>query len=140
TQGEQTVLEPNPNYTGELQPQVDRIIIRYFPDAQTMAMAVQNGDIDIAWRILGAELVSELEGAEGLTIGAIEGGSIRYLILNYAMEPMDDINVRKAVASAIDRDEIVDVVYGGQVEPLYSMVPRSEERRVGKECRSRWWA
>lgn len=123
TQGEQTVLEPNPNYNGELTPQVDRIIIRYFSDPQTMALAVQNGDIDIAWRILGPELVGELEGAEGLSVGAIDGGSIRYLILNYAIEPMDDINVRKAVASAIDRDEIVDVVYGGQVEPLYSMVP-----------------
>ena len=123
TQGEQTVLEPNPNYNGELTPQVDRIIIRYFSDPQTMALAVQNGDIDIAWRILGPELVGELEGAEGLSVGAIDGGSIRYLILNYAIEPMDDINVRKAVAAAIDRDEIVDVVYGGQVEPLYSMVP-----------------
>ncbi|MFP3915360.1 MAG: ABC transporter substrate-binding protein [Actinomycetota bacterium] len=123
TQGEQTVLEPNPNYTGELTPQVDQIIIRYFSDPQTMALAVENGEIDAAWRILGAELVSELEGTEGLSVGTVEGGSIRYLVLNYAQEPMDDINVRKAVAAALDRNEIVDVVYGGQVEPLYSMVP-----------------
>lgn len=123
TQGEQTVLEPNENYTGELTPQVDQIIIRYFSDPQTMALAVENGEIDAAWRILGAELVSELEGTEGLSVGTVEGGSIRFLVLNYAQEPMDDINVRKAVAAALDRDEIVDVVYGGQVEPLYSMVP-----------------
>lgn len=123
TQGEQTVLEPNPNYTGELTPQAERIIIRYFSDPQTMSLAVQNGEIDVAWRILGPELVSELEGQEGLSVGTVQGGSIRYLILNYAMEPMDDINVRKAVAAALDRDEIADVVYGGQVEPLYSMVP-----------------
>src|SRR5690606_41335292 len=76
-----------------------------------------------AWAIPGAGLVAELEGAGGLSVGAIDGGSIRYLILNSAIEPMDDINVRKAVAAAIDRDGIVDVVYGGQVEPLYSMVP-----------------
>lgn len=123
TQGEQTVLEPNPNYTGELTPQAERIIIRYFSDPQTMSLAVQNGEIDVAWRILGPELVSELEDQEGLGVGTVQGGSIRFLILNYAMEPMDDINVRKAVAAALDRDEIADVVYGGQVEPLYSMVP-----------------
>lgn len=123
TQGEQTVLEPNPNYTGELTPQADQIIIRYFSDPQTMSLAVQNGEIDVAWRILGPELVSELEGQEGLEVGTVQGGSIRYLVLNYSQEPMDDINVRKAVAAALDRDEIVDVVYGGQVEPLYSMVP-----------------
>jgi peptide/nickel transport system substrate-binding protein len=88
-----------------------------------MALAVEEGEIDVAWRILGAELVSELEGVEGLNVGTVEGGSIRYLILNYDIAPMDDINVRKAVAAVLDRDEIADVVYGGQVEPLFSMVP-----------------
>lgn len=126
TQGEQTVLEPNPNYTGDLTPNVDQIIIRYFSDPQTMALAVQNDEIDVAWRILGPETAGEMEGTEGLTVGALEGGGIRYLVLNYDQEPMDDINVRKAVAAAIDRDEIVDVVYGGLVDPLYGMIPSGE--------------
>lgn len=123
TEGEQTVLEPNPNYAGELTPSADQIIIRYFSDPQTMALAVQNGEIDVAWRILGAELASELQDNADLTVGTVQGGSIRYLILNYTQAPMDDLNVRKAVAASLDRDEIADVVYGGQVEPLYSMVP-----------------
>src|SRR5690349_24533461 len=31
---------------------------------------------------------------------------------------------------------------GGVLDDLftYKLAPRSEERRVGKECRSRWWA
>jgi len=123
TQGEQTVLERNPNYTGANTPNVDRIIVRYFSDPQTMALAAENGEIDIAWRLLGPELIGQLEEADGLTVGAIEGGAIRFLVLNYALPPMDDINVRKAVAAAIDRDEIADVVYGGNVEPLYSPIP-----------------
>lgn len=123
TQGEQTVLERNPNYTGEFAPKVDRIIVRYFSDPQTMALAAEDGEIDVAWRLLGPELIGQLEEVEGLNVGAIEGGAIRFLVLNYAMAPMDDVNVRKAVAAAIDRDEIADVVYGGNVEPLYSPVP-----------------
>jgi peptide/nickel transport system substrate-binding protein len=123
TQNEQTVLEPNPNYNGTLTPKVDQIIIRYFSDPQTMALAAQNGEIDVAWRILGPELSAQMEDVEGLTVGTVAGGSIRYLIINHTMEPFDDANVRKAVAAAVDRDEISDVVYGGQVEPLYSQVP-----------------
>lgn len=123
THNEQTVLEPNPNYTGARVPQVDQIIVRYFTDPQTMALAVQNREIDVAWRILGPELAGQMEEVEGLTVGTVPGGSIRYLILNHTMEPFDDSNVRKAVASLVDRDEIADVVYGGQVEPLYSQVP-----------------
>jgi len=123
TPDEQTVLERNPNYSGELAPTAEQIIIRYFSDPQTMALAVQNGEIDIAWRILGAELAAELQEGSGLTVGTVQGGSIRYLIINYSQAPFDDLNVRKAVAASLDRDEIADVVYGGQVEPLYSMVP-----------------
>ncbi len=123
TQSEQTVLEPNPYYNGDLTPKADRIIIRYYSDPQTMALAVQNGEIDVAWRILGPELSAQMQDVEGMNVGTVQGGSIRYLILNHTMAPFDDSNVRKAVASLIDRDEISDVVYGGQVEPLYSMVP-----------------
>jgi len=123
TPSEQTVLTANPNYTGALPPQTPTIIVRYFSDPQTMALAAQNNEIDVAWRLLGPELVSELEDAGNLSVGTIDGGSIRYLILNYGIAPMDDINVRKAVAASVDRDEISDVVFGGQVSPLYSQVP-----------------
>ncbi|HTX80289.1 MAG TPA: ABC transporter substrate-binding protein, partial [Longilinea sp.] len=36
---------------------------------------------------------------------------------------MDDPNVVKAIAAAVDRNEIADTVFGGQVSPLYSQVP-----------------
>jgi peptide/nickel transport system substrate-binding protein len=123
TQGEQIVLEPNPYYTGDLKPQVDQIIIRDFADPQTMALAVQNGEIDIAWRFLSPEQLTPLKAISGLTVGTIDGGSIRYLIINHTMAPMDDPNVYKAVASAVDRNEIADTVYGGNVSPLYSQNP-----------------
>jgi len=123
TQAEQLVLEPNPYYNGELKPQVDQVIIRYFADPQTLSLAVQNGEIDVAWRFMGPELIAGLQKVANLTVSTIDAGPIRYLIINHTFAPMDDSNVRKAVAAAIDRDEISDVVYGGQATPLYSMVP-----------------
>ncbi len=123
TANEQIVFEPNPYYTGDLKPQVSRVIVRQFADPQTEALALQNGEIDIAWRFLGYELFGQLKGAAGIKAETIDGGSIRYLILNHTMAPMDDPNVVMAIAAAIDRNEISDTVYGGQVNPLYSMVP-----------------
>jgi peptide/nickel transport system substrate-binding protein len=123
TQKEQIVLEPNPYYTGDLKPQVDRIIVRDYSDPQTMALAVQNGEIDVAWRFFSPEQLTPLKEVAGLTVGTIAGGSIRYLIINHTMAPMDDPNVYKAVASIVDRNEIADTVYSGNVSPLYSQVP-----------------
>ena len=119
----QMVFEPNPYYTGDLKPQVKQVIVRFYSDPNTMALAVQSGEIDVAWRFLSPEQLTPLQSVSGLTVSAINGGAIRYLILNHTMKPMDDPNVVKAIASAIDRNEIADTVFGGQVTPLYSMVP-----------------
>ncbi len=120
---QQMVLEPNPNYTGNLPAQVKQIIVRFYSDPNTMALAVQSGEIDIAWRLLSPDQLTTLKSVSGLTIGTINGGSIRFLVLNHQMDPMTDPNVVKAIASAVDRNEISDTVFGGQVTPLYSAVP-----------------
>ena len=120
---EQMVLLPNPNYTGALKPQVKQVIVRFYSDPNTMALAVQSGEIDVAWRILSPDQLTSLKKVSGLTVGAINGGSIRYLVLNHTIKPYDDPNVDKAIAAAVDRNAIADTVYGGQVTPLFSMIP-----------------
>ena len=72
---------------------------------------------------MGTDLISQLKSVDGLTVSTIEGGAIRYLIINHTMAPMDDPNVAKGVAYSIDRNEISDTVFAGQAPPLYSMVP-----------------
>jgi peptide/nickel transport system substrate-binding protein len=123
TRAEQIVLEPNPYYTGPYPAQVDQIIFRYFADQQTMALAIQNSEIDIAWRSLDSELIAQLQGVSGIMVGTIPGGGIRLLSINHTMAPMNDQNVVKAIASSIDRNAIIDTVYSGNATPLYSMIP-----------------
>jgi peptide/nickel transport system substrate-binding protein len=120
---EQMVLLPNPYYTGDLKPQVKQIIVRFFSDPNTMALAVQSGEIDVAWRILSPDQLTQLKTVSTVTVGTINGGAIRYLILNHTMKPFDDPNVLKAIASSIDRNAIADTVYAGQVSPLFSQIP-----------------
>ncbi|MCA9973696.1 MAG: hypothetical protein KC425_25960, partial [Anaerolineales bacterium] len=121
---EQAVLERNPNYkNGFPDSAPDRIIIRYYADATAMALAIENAEIDVAWRILGPPEVQRLEDVAGLTVYNSGGGSIRYLVPNHTMAPFDDPNVRQALAYLLDRDEIVDRVMQGTVDPLYSQVP-----------------
>lgn len=121
---EQVVLERNPNYKNGFESSApDRVIVRYFEDATQMALAVENGEIDVAWRILGPPEVQRLSAVDGLTAVNTGGGGIRYLVPNHVMEPFSDVNVRQAIAYLVDREEIVDRVMSGTVDPLYSMVP-----------------
>jgi peptide/nickel transport system substrate-binding protein len=121
---EQLVLERNPNYKlGFADTAPSQVIIRYFQDATQMGLAVENGEIDVAWRILGPPEVQRLSGVDGLTAYNSGGGGIRYLVPNHIMDPFTSKEVRQAVAYLIDRDEIVDRVMQGTVDPLYSQVP-----------------
>ncbi len=123
TQKEQTVLDKNPYYTGDLKPQADEIIVKEYSDPNTMSLAVQSGEIDVAWRIFSPEQLTPLKAVSGITVASVNGGGIRFLVINHTMAPTNDPNVDKAIASAIDRNAIVDTVYGGNVDPLFSMVP-----------------
>ena len=83
TQGEQMVLEANPNYFGADKPLIQRVIIKYFADPTTMSQAVEKGEIDIAWRTLGAVEATRLEGVEGLVVTKIDAPTLRYLVFNH---------------------------------------------------------
>jgi peptide/nickel transport system substrate-binding protein len=120
---EQVVLKPNKYYTGKYPAQVKEIIVRNYTDANTMSLAVQSGEVDLAWRLLSPDQLTPLKAIKGLTIGTIKGGRIQFLVVNRTMKPTDDPNVAKAIAAAVDRNEIADTVYGGQVVPLFSMIP-----------------
>lgn len=80
--GEQMVLEANPNYFGE-QPSIPNVIIRYFEDPTTLSQAVENGEVDIAWRTVGPVEAVRLQGVEGLTVTTVDAPSLRYLAINH---------------------------------------------------------
>lgn len=83
TAGEQMVLEANPNYFGDDAAIIPNVIVRYFADPTTMANAVETGEIDVAWRVLGPVEAVRLQSVEGLTVEKINAPTLRYLVFNH---------------------------------------------------------
>ena len=124
--GQQTVLQANPEYTGDDPAQIDQVIIQYYDKSSTLKGAVENGEVEIAYRSLSPTDISDLEGAEGVTVEEGPGAEIRYLVFNTDLQEGSDDQkraVRQAVAQTIDRASIAENVYNGTADPLYSMVP-----------------
>jgi peptide/nickel transport system substrate-binding protein len=127
--GQQTVLERNENYTGDSPANNDRAIIQYFDKGSALKLAVQRGDVDIAYRSLSPTDIEDLRnGGGGVKIVEGNGTEIRYFAFNTKLQPGADdaqkLAIRKAAAQVIDRQAIADNVYNGTVTPLYSMVPQ----------------
>ncbi len=122
TRDVELVLEANPDYYGT-PPKTKHFVVKFFKDAATMRMAVETGEIDIAWKTLRPIDVVDLGNIGKLTIEEVPGPYIRYMVLRCNMTPFDDVRLRRAIAASIDRDRICTEAYFGTVEPLYSMVP-----------------
>ncbi|MEP7285495.1 MAG: ABC transporter substrate-binding protein [Chloroflexota bacterium] len=119
---EQAVFEVNPKYHGT-QPLTKNIIVRYFGGAPQLAAAVEKGDVDISWRSLTVSDIVRLKKTDGMNIYTVPNGRILYLSFNHLSKPFDDPRIRQAISYLVDRDEIIDRAYQGQVKALYSMVP-----------------
>ncbi|MBE9063805.1 ABC transporter substrate-binding protein [cf. Phormidesmis sp. LEGE 11477] len=120
-------LDVNEDYWGE-QPANEGIDIQVFTSAVNLYNTFTSGGLDIAYQTLDPDQISQLEeDAPDNNWQVIEAGStvVNYLSLNQKIAPFDDLNVRKAVASMIDRQLISDRAFKGQAEPLYSLIPKS---------------
>jgi peptide/nickel transport system substrate-binding protein len=127
--GQQTVLQANDKYTGEDPAQTQTAIFQYFDKPSALKLAIEQGDVDIAYRSLSPTDLDDLKSADGVNVVQGEGAEIRYLNFNLDLQPGDTDEqktaIRQSVAQVIDRQSIADNVYNGTVKPLYSMIPSS---------------
>jgi peptide/nickel transport system substrate-binding protein len=119
---EEVVLEYNANYWGK-EPAYKKIVIRYFADATTMRLALEKGEVDLVYKSLNPSDIADLSKNSKLTVFKNQGPFIRYLAFETSESVFKDKKVRQAIAALVNRPEIAQKVYLGQVIPLYSMVP-----------------
>jgi peptide/nickel transport system substrate-binding protein len=119
---QEIVMEANPNFYGET-PKNDRVVIRYFADATTMRLAIEKGEVDFVFKTLNPSDIKDLEKSDKVQTIKAQGPYIRYLCFLCDSPPFEDKVLRQAVAAAINRPPLLDKVFLGQNEPLYSMVP-----------------
>lgn len=122
--GEQAVLEVNDNYVGDRTPKSAQVFISYYQDSAGLRLAVQNGEIDVAWDTLGPTDLTALEQESNLTVAKGAGAAIRYWVWRVDKGAGSDIAVRQAAAQIIDRTAIAKNAYENTVTPLYSIVPK----------------
>jgi peptide/nickel transport system substrate-binding protein len=118
-------LEANPNYwnASDGYPKTKNIDIKMYADQSSLALAIQSGDVDIAFRQLATTDIINMQQDSNLKVWSGTGAFIQYLCMQEKYAPFDNPLVRAAVASAINRTALVQTVFQGQAQELYSMIP-----------------
>jgi peptide/nickel transport system substrate-binding protein len=122
TPGQQAVFQANPNYWGS-KPKTSNVIVNYYTKSSTMKLALQKGEIDMAYINFTPQEYASLAKAKGIRVYSGNGITIRYLVFNVKRAPVNNPAVRQAIAYLMPRQAIATRVYHGLVKPLYSQVP-----------------
>jgi peptide/nickel transport system substrate-binding protein len=111
------VTERNQDYFREGLPYVDRIEWIPVQDESARSAQVISGTVDVdPWAPL--KLLDSFKSAEGVEL--VGGPTSRYEFadLNCGRAPFDNVDMRRAVSLATDRQAIVDLALLGEGEPL----------------------
>jgi len=127
TPNQLAVFVPNPHYGGTDVLSNDKFIIRYEESAATLVSDVQQGAVDIAYRVLAPTDLLALQKSHGVSIVVGKGIEIRYIAFNLKVmpgsTPAQKLAIRQAVAYLVNRQDIATNIYHGSVAPAYSIIP-----------------
>jgi peptide/nickel transport system substrate-binding protein len=112
--GEFVSVVKNENYwDAENAGKADKIIWKPILEASSRVIALQNGEIDVCIDPPINELDS-LEKDKNVTVLEKPGTRLFYFAFNVTKEPWDNKTLRQAVASAINRDDVMEVAVFGK--------------------------
>ncbi|MFF3909088.1 ABC transporter substrate-binding protein [Streptomyces sp. NPDC001848] len=125
TKDDKAHLAPNKHYKGDVKDTGRPIELRYYADPGALEKAWKARDVDVATRQLPPPVLAGLSPSDpNQRVSEVDSAEIRNLVLNTSVgSPLHDRRVRQAIATVIDRDELVDKVYEGTTDPLYSLIP-----------------
>ena len=138
--GQRLVYQRNPYYwkidsEGQQLPYADRIDFNIIGDTQVILLKFINGEIDLFGRYSRIDMfealkVEEKKGKFTILVSGSTSGPAFYLNWDVAdpalREAFRDLDVRKALSHAINREEINQILYKGFLEPSgYAFLPSS---------------
>jgi peptide/nickel transport system substrate-binding protein len=113
------VVERNDDYWGK-KPFFKRVVFKIVPDQNTRMMALKTGDVDMA---LYPPIPSLKDLEKEYTIFKGFKG-LPFLMFNFEMSYLKNVDFRKALCMAVDREKIAKEIYQGTAEPAYSLIPK----------------
>lgn len=126
--GQQVILEANPDYYGEA-PLMKRVTI-LFMDEDAAFAAAKSGQVDLAYTaapyseqtVNGYELLSfETVDNRGFNLPAVPAGITVDKDVAAGNDVTADVNVRRAINLAINREAMIENVLNGYGSPAYSV-------------------
>lgn len=122
--GDHITLAKNPHYWNAAQVAIERVEFQVVPDLARQLTLYERGDLHVAEFPAPETQRIEADPAFAQELRILLQPGVSYLGLNTQAAPTDDLNVRRAIASAIDRQTLIaDVLKQPWHTPAQTLIP-----------------
>lgn len=111
----------NSSYAAKVQ--ADKLNLMFMSSDTAAVNALQAGDIDIG--IVGTQNIAQIKGNSALNMYTAPTQTYYWLAMSVTDPQLSDINLRKAIRSAIDVPGIISAAYDGAFTQAYAILPPS---------------
>jgi peptide/nickel transport system substrate-binding protein len=122
----------NENYWQEGKPYIDALVYKLVTDDTQLLQQLQAGQLNVIDEVAAAN-VSELQANTDVSVTVAGSWSVEQLFLNTQNEYLADVNVRRAIALALDRDGLTAATTFGTAEVANSLIPPTIEYSANDE-------
>jgi oligopeptide transport system substrate-binding protein len=124
-------LTKNPNFYDAANVKLEKV--QYFPtdDSGALVKRYRAGELDIVLNF-PPEQTDFLKKEYGDQVRIVTNYGLYYYLFNTKKPPFDNVNVRKALSIAVDKDAIATQILRGEAEAAWSLVPSdiSDYKRI----------
>jgi peptide/nickel transport system substrate-binding protein len=117
-----TVLKTFPGYWGG-KPKVDGVEFRYITEPTAALTALRNGEVQWTDNV-PPQQVAKLADDQDVELGQTSSVDYWYMSMNYKRAPFDNPLVRKAIATAVNRDEVTKAARFDAARPNQTAIPK----------------
>lgn len=100
---------------------LDELQILFLGEDQTILAALETGEVTVTG--VPTQNLADVEANPDITIDKGLAAEIRYVGFNTSKAPWDNIELRRALAYATDREEVNILGYDGLAVPIYQPLP-----------------
>jgi peptide/nickel transport system substrate-binding protein len=123
--GSSLALTAYDDYWGDA-PATDDVVFTYFTDATALSNALLTGEVDIVTSVQSPDALTQFADNADYVVSDGDSTTKEILVFNDRVAPFDNVDVRKAVYSAIDRKKLLNSIWGDYGTLIGSMVPPTD--------------
>lgn len=103
-------------------PAIKKMTWKIIPEGSSRTIALEAADIDFIIEVESMDK-DRLMGQEKLEVIEFQSTSVNWLMLNNEKPGLDNQDVRHAINSAVNKQDVVTVAYNGLAKPALSQMP-----------------